>query len=296
MTAAPGPDDAVTFGEYTGPVPYVPVPRADNLAEARTCLETARTARSEVVGQYLARATAHATIAVADALTALAARPPALTAELVEFAEVGEITDEDLFAAASTLSADLLEMDAAEDIRLDKWPAADDLVKLVHPNALRFARVDEPDDREPAPARRPYVYVASSWRNPVQPAIVAAIREVGFDVYDFRNPPNGAGFGWEEIHPDWQQWTAAEYQAALEHPRAVEGFASDFDAMQAADIVVLVLPCGRSAHLELGWAVGAGKRTAILLNGDHEPELMVKMVDHIAVDVPNLLAWMRVQP
>lgn len=137
-----------------------------------------------------------------------------------------------------------------------------------------------------------YVYVASSWRNQDQPAVVEAIREAGLGVYDFRNPPNGAGFGWEEIHPDWQQWTAAQYVAALEHPRAVEGFASDFDAMKRADTVVLVLPCGRSAHLELGWAVGAGKRTAILLNGDHEPELMVKMVDHIAVDLPDLLAWL----
>ena len=27
------------------------------------------------------------------------------------------------------------------------------------------------------------------------------------------------------------------------------------------DTFVLVLPCGRSAHLELGWAVGQGKRT-----------------------------------
>lgn len=138
----------------------------------------------------------------------------------------------------------------------------------------------------------PYVYVASSWRNPDQPAIVDAIRATGADVYDFRNPPNGAGFGWEEIHPGWRQWTAAQYVAALEHPRAIEGFASDFDAMQRADAVVLVLPCGRSAHLELGWAVGAGKRTAILLNGDHEPELMVKMVDHIATDLPSLIAWL----
>jgi hypothetical protein len=137
------------------------------------------------------------------------------------------------------------------------------------------------------------VYVASSWRNPAQPEIVQAIRKLGMIVYDFRNPgPGKDGFSWSEIDPDWQDWTAEQYVAALEHPRAVEGYTNDFIAMNEADTFVLVLPCGRSAHLELGWAVGAGKRTAILLNGDHEPELMVKMVDHIATSMDDLATWL----
>lgn len=138
-----------------------------------------------------------------------------------------------------------------------------------------------------------YVYVASSWRNPDQPALIDAIRAQGIGVYDFRHPaPGDEGFAWSEIDPAWKDWTPEQYVGALEHPRAVEGYAKDFAAMQAADTFVLLLPCGRSAHLELGWAVGAGKRTAIVLNGAHEPELMVKMVDHIAIDVPDVLAWL----
>ncbi|MCQ2145827.1 MAG: hypothetical protein MJY72_08790 [Bacteroidales bacterium] len=35
------------------------------------------------------------------------------------------------------------------------------------------------------------IYVASSWRNPHYPAVVAALRDAGFDVYDFRNPGDG---------------------------------------------------------------------------------------------------------
>ncbi len=70
--------------------------------------------------------------------------------------------------------------------------------------------------------------------------------------------------------------------------------------MQRADTFVLVLPCGRSAHLELGWAVGAEKRTAILLDPDPKtntvtPELMYKMVDHIALDALDLLDWLGVE-
>ena len=92
--------------------------------------------------------------------------------------------------------------------------------------------------------------------------------------------------------------TKPVYLAAIEHPRAAEGYASDFAAMQRADTFVLVLPCGRSAHLELGWAVGAGKRTAILLDGateDMVPELMYKMVDHLATDIDDLLGWLGVE-
>lgn len=88
---------------------------------------------------------------------------------------------------------------------------------------------------------------------------------------------------------DWE--SVNEYLRMLNHPRSEAGFRSDFDAMQWADAVVLVLPCGKSAHLELGWAVGAGKRTAILLEDPVEPELMYRMVDHLAVNVDDLLRW-----
>ena len=138
------------------------------------------------------------------------------------------------------------------------------------------------------------VYVASSWRNSAQPSVVKAVRALGAQVYDFRCPSEDvAGFQWSEIDPQWQRWTAEEYVSALNHQAAVNGYERDLSAMRWANTFVLVLPCGRSAHLELGWAVGQGKRTAILLNGDHEPELMAKMVDHIAIDESDLLAWLN---
>jgi hypothetical protein len=146
-----------------------------------------------------------------------------------------------------------------------------------------------------------YVYVASSWRNTFQPAVVHILAAAGIECYDFRNPPNGAGFGWEEVMPGYVPGSELVYPGAyldaIEHPRAVEGFESDFAAMEAADTFVLVLPCGRSAHLELGWAVGAGKRTAILLQGPEPmvPELMYRMVDYIAPSVFELLGWLGVK-
>ena len=132
------------------------------------------------------------------------------------------------------------------------------------------------------------IYVASSWRNDAQPGVVAFLREHGHEVYDFRNPAEGdTGFGWREIDEDWQTWSPTRFRECLDHPTAKSGFDKDFAAMEWADAFVLVMPCGRSAHLELGWAVGASKPTLILLS-DGEPELMYKMVDHICVHLSEV--------
>jgi hypothetical protein len=147
----------------------------------------------------------------------------------------------------------------------------------------------------PVPARPRKIYVASSWRNPYQQEVVKALRVGWHDVYDFMNPrPGNEGFSWSEIHPEWMNWSAAEYVAALDHPIAKAGFAADFNAMKWADTFLLVLPCGRSAHLELGWAAGAGKQTMILTQNGEEPELMAKMCDHICTslaEVVEVLTW-----
>lgn len=151
-----------------------------------------------------------------------------------------------------------------------------------------------------------YVYVASSWRNPMQTAVCAALRSVGIDHYDFKHPaPGEEGFHWSEVMPSYQRVgpgspeqlaDADEYIKALEHPIAVDGYNRDWQAMQKADCCVLVLPCGRSAHLELGWFVGQEDRTAILLDGPQvTPELMYRMVDYVAPTLLDLLGWLGVE-
>lgn len=116
------------------------------------------------------------------------------------------------------------------------------------------------------------VYVASSWRNVWQPAVVRLLRSHGYEVYDFKNPrPSDHGFHWSEIDEDWKDWSPEQYRKALKHPVAEAGFKSDMDALRACGAAILVLPCGNSAHLELGWAAGNGKRTAILFPLDIFP-------------------------
>lgn len=119
------------------------------------------------------------------------------------------------------------------------------------------------------------IYVASSWRNLLQPAIVSVFRKAGHEVYDFKNPaPGNNGFSWREIHPEWQNWTPKQYKEALEHPTARAGFELDMTALRECDCCVLVLPSGRSASWEFGWAIGNGKSGAVVMLEKCEPELM----------------------
>lgn len=120
------------------------------------------------------------------------------------------------------------------------------------------------------------IYVASSWRNLLQPAIVSMCRAAGHEVYDFRNPPNKSGFGWEQLDGGWQTWTPAQYRQALQHPIAVAGYEADIGALRSCDACVLVLPSGRSASWEFGYAMGQGKRGIVVQFDRVEPELMYR--------------------
>jgi hypothetical protein len=139
------------------------------------------------------------------------------------------------------------------------------------------------------------IYLASSWRNPDQPAAVTALRDAGHDVYDFRNPPGGIqnGFRWSELDPNWEAWSATAYREKLKSPLAQQGFASDFNGMKWADTGILLLPCGRSAHLELGWMAGAGKRTIVWTRDGQEPELMALLATEICVSIEEVIATLE---
>lgn len=152
-------------------------------------------------------------------------------------------------------------------------------------------------------ARR--IYLASSWRNERYPSVLAELRAAGHKVFDFRNPwvqgPDAettasvrSGFHWSELDPNWKNWSPERYRVALEHPLAIAGFRQDHAAMRWADTFVLVLPCGASAHLEAGWACGAGKQVFALLEPGLAPELMYREIlltgGQLALNLPEMIS------
>jgi len=77
----------------------------------------------------------------------------------------------------------------------------------------------------------------------------------------------------------------------LAHPRAQRGFERDMDHLIRASAVILLLPCGKSAHLEAGWAAGHGKPVALYIKEDLQPELMYGMFDLVTTDISELMSW-----
>lgn len=135
------------------------------------------------------------------------------------------------------------------------------------------------------------IYLASSWRNSNQPRAVEMLRQAGHEVYDFRNPPKGSpGFAWTPIGQDWLSWTPERFVRKLGHPIARLGYSFDKAGLDWADTCVLLLPCGRSAHLEAGYAIGRGKPTLIVLDEDQfEPELMYLLADKVVAGIEEML-------
>lgn len=146
------------------------------------------------------------------------------------------------------------------------------------------------------------IYLASSWRNPYQPEVLAALCAAGHEVYDFRNPaPGQTGFAWRDCGglaatdgPGTGATNIPAYLEAVHSPRAAEGFSLDKAALEWCDTCVLALPCGRSAHLELGYAAGQGKDTYVLLHEDKfEPELMYLLNTGISTSIHEIISWME---
>lgn len=141
------------------------------------------------------------------------------------------------------------------------------------------------------------IYLASSWRNHHYLRVLEALRKSAeLEVYDFREA--GAAFDWRDVDAEWEnrEGTRIEYPLPkmlemLRHPSAQRGFDRDFGALKDCDALILVAPCGRSAHLELGYAIGQGKPTAIYIPEPHEPELMYLMAERRIGSLFELLAW-----
>ncbi len=106
------------------------------------------------------------------------------------------------------------------------------------------------------------IYMASSWKNSSQVREIAQyLRTCGFKVDDFTDDSRGRYvFHWSEIG-DLYELDAINF---LRDERAQRTFREDKKWIDWADAVVLLLPAGRSAHLEAGYAKGTGKLLIIL--------------------------------
>lgn len=109
------------------------------------------------------------------------------------------------------------------------------------------------------------IYLIGSLRNAKIPDIASEIRTDGHEVFD----------DWMAAGPEaddyWQRYEKGkgnDFPKALGGHAAVHVFEFDRYHLNRCDTGVLVLPAGRSGHLELGYMAGLGKDTAILMEGE----------------------------
>lgn len=138
------------------------------------------------------------------------------------------------------------------------------------------------------------IYLASSWRNPFYFRAMEIIRDNGHYVYDWRGHKDA--FSWDQISPLWKDWSMNEYLQALENPIAEKGFEADANALEDCDVCVCLLPCGRSAHLELGYMLGKQKPgIVVLMDSTFEPELMYKLCSKVVKSLDEAVEWLNGQ-
>lgn len=109
------------------------------------------------------------------------------------------------------------------------------------------------------------IYLIGSLSNSKIPVIAKQLRSLGFDVFDdWISPGKDADREWQK----YEKVRGRSYKEALYGRHAQEVFDFDLKHLQSSDIVVMVAPCGKSGHLELGWAVGQGKTSYVLFDGE----------------------------
>ena len=137
------------------------------------------------------------------------------------------------------------------------------------------------------------IYLASSWRNTYHPLILQVLLDAGHEVYNFREPIEGdTGFHWSDVDPDWKKWRTKQFVEGIQHPIAQKGFGLDMKALNWAEAVVILFPCGLSSHLEAGHGAGAGKFVYALILDDSDldvPELMYNMFTRICTTPGELV-------
>lgn len=144
------------------------------------------------------------------------------------------------------------------------------------------------------------IYVASSWKNPSFDEFVRLLQLNGFHVFNFKEPGcDTKAFNWRQVldaenSPDYLT-TPDEFNSVCAQQLVVQrAFQVDSSAVQSCDVLILLLPCGSSAHLEAGFAAGCGKPVLIFstLKTFH-PELMYNWADLVTGDMKVLFFYLR---
>jgi len=132
------------------------------------------------------------------------------------------------------------------------------------------------------------IYLIGSLRNPYVPAIAQTIRNAGFEVFD---DWYAAGPEADDCWREYEQDRGHSYIEGLRGHAAKNVFQFDKTHLDRADAAVLLLPAGKSGHLELGYVIGRRRPGYILLDNNPDRwDVMYQFADGVFISVDELIA------
>jgi nucleoside 2-deoxyribosyltransferase len=148
------------------------------------------------------------------------------------------------------------------------------------------------------------IYIASSWKNKENVQIMAKyLRGYGCTVDDFTDDSQGRFiFSLEDLENilDTDRVQPSSYYGrvikAMNHEMSQRAFQQDKKMIEWADVLILLLPCGKSAHMELGYAKGIGKKIIIFSHNGFtmdDFEVMYGFADLITYSISEVFEKLR---
>lgn len=135
------------------------------------------------------------------------------------------------------------------------------------------------------------IYLIGSMRNPEVPRIAKLLREQGLEVFDDWHSP---GENTDECWQAYERFRGRNYKEALNGYHAKHVFEFDKAHLDRCDYVLLVLPAGKSGHLELGYVIGTGKPGFILLTEEPERfDIMYNFATDIFLSVEEVMEYFK---
>lgn len=136
------------------------------------------------------------------------------------------------------------------------------------------------------------LYLVGSLRNPRIPELAKRLRlELpGFEIFD---DWYAAGEKADDYWKDYEQKRGRTYEEALKGYSAKHIYEFDKHHIDTSSHVLLVLPAGKSGHMEITYAqYGAKKKTAILLDQDDiRWDVMYQFIPTILSNEDDILDW-----
>lgn len=130
------------------------------------------------------------------------------------------------------------------------------------------------------------VYVIGSLRNSIIPTVANTIQAAGHEAFaDWYGAGSEADDKWKEYEIE----RGNTYLQALTSYGAQAVFQFDRKHLERADAAVLVAPAGKSGHLELGWALGKGKKGYYLLDNPDRWDVMLQFATLVTDKLSDII-------